>query len=351
MNTLPPLFTPPREGIEPPAWLEGVRRYQQSGYQRPPCPYNVVWRSGAVRCFNVTYEEAPLLPDTAPVVLLIPSLINRYYILDLNDDLSFARGLRAGGAHVYLLDWSDPTPADTTCDAGDYVTNYLVPLATFLTHLHDSALIPMGYCVGGLLALALTMLHPHMVNRLALLATPWDFHAPDYYMQERSGLHHTMLHSLRNTTPLVSGAYLSWLFYLAEPVTFEEKYRYFATLPEQGFDYQRFLAIEHWVNDTVPLTRAFAHTCLIDWAQHNHTARLKWRVAGEVIDPARITCPTFIAAPRHDRVVRSANALALAHAFSHCNVITPDTGHIGMMIGRNRLESLWYPLQTWIHPR
>ncbi len=37
----------------------------------------------------------------------------------------------------------------------------------------------LGYCMGGLLALALAILRPNDVTGLALFATPWDFHRPD----------------------------------------------------------------------------------------------------------------------------------------------------------------------------
>jgi hypothetical protein len=87
-STTLPFFSPPQAGNEPPVWLEGVRRYQQSGYCRPVCPYPVVWQQGAMRCLRVTTSEAAALPSDAPVILLIPSLINRYYIVDLTEELS-----------------------------------------------------------------------------------------------------------------------------------------------------------------------------------------------------------------------------------------------------------------------
>jgi hypothetical protein len=32
----------------------------------------------------------------------------------------------------------------------------------------------------------------------------------------------------------------------------------------------------------------------------------------------------------------------------NCKTHTPQTGHIGMMVGHNAEKSVWRPLETWI---
>jgi len=41
-------------------------------------------------------------------VLVIPSLINRHYILDLLSERSFVRFLRAAGLRPLVIDWGEP---------------------------------------------------------------------------------------------------------------------------------------------------------------------------------------------------------------------------------------------------
>src|SRR5438874_2062013 len=48
-------------------------------------------------------------PKHAHPILLIPSLINRHYVLDLMPGKSFAEWLVAQGHDVYCIDWGAPT--------------------------------------------------------------------------------------------------------------------------------------------------------------------------------------------------------------------------------------------------
>jgi polyhydroxyalkanoate synthase subunit PhaC len=343
-----PFFSPPQAGNEPPVWLEGVRRYQQSGYCRPDCPYPVMWQEGAIRCLKVTVPDVTPLAQDAPVVLLIPSLINRYYILDLTDELSLARHLCQSGSHVYIIDWAEPSAVEVAYDAGDYVTRIVLPLVVWLESQHAVPVTLMGYCIGGLLAMAAAVLNTARVARVVLLATPWDFDVHPRPDAKQQALHQMMFYVNHHTEHLFSGAYLSWLFYLADPRAFEEKYRQFSTLHTDSDGYKRFLAVEHWVNDTVPLTRAVAHTCLMDWAHHNRIAEGAWQVNGVGIVPEALQCPVLVVAPQRDRIVPPASALAMVPRLRNASVLSPDTGHIGMIIGSNRHHALWQPLTEWL---
>jgi polyhydroxyalkanoate synthase subunit PhaC len=329
--------------------LAGVRRYQQSGYVRPLCVFPVAWHSNNVRCVEVEENIMTPLDVDAPTVLLIPSLINRYYILDLTEELSLARALRRSGIRTYLLDWSEPTDDDAMMDSGDYVTRYLQPLLAWLHQKNGQPITVIGHCIGGLLALALTLLSPSQVKRLGLLATPWDFSHHPFPMKQWANASYMMGYGWEHEkASLFSGEYFSWLFYLADPVKFEEKYRYFLMLEEGSPAYERFIAVEHWVNDTVPLAKGVARNCLVDWARDNLTMQGGWRVQGEAINPANLQCPVFIAAPSHDRIVPCESARALAEVIPHGELIIPPSGHIGMIIGSKRNEVLLNPLIEWV---
>ena len=343
-----PAFILPAEAGKTPVWLEGVRRYQQNTYQRPACPHPVIWSLDNVRCFKMEDRHSVTFKEDTPVVLFIPSLINRYYILDLTEELSLLRYTHQNGIHSYCVDWGEPSEGDIS-DAEVYVTRYLNPLVAWLHEKHGRPVIVAGYCIGGLLALGLSVIAPMHVAALVLLATPWDFGAHPHGQEKIHRFHQAMAYVCCQARPTLSGAYISWLFYLADPETFAEKYRQFSALPEDSEAYRRFIAVEHWVNDTVPLTRPFAHNCLIDWAAENHTAKLQWRVQGNIVDPREITCPVFIAAPERDRIVPPGSARALFPLMKNATLLNPDTGHIGMIIGHKRVKGLWQPLIEWIH--
>ena len=62
----------------------------------------MLWRGGAARLLDYGRGAA------VPAVLIVPSLINRHYILDLLRERSFVRYLAAQGLRPLVLDWGEP---------------------------------------------------------------------------------------------------------------------------------------------------------------------------------------------------------------------------------------------------
>ena len=323
-------------------YLQGLKKIQEANFVRKQHNYEVIWGIDNVKCFLIDSFQ-----PNAPCLLVVPSLINRYYILDLNEQLSLVRHLSNSKINVFLLDWDEPSEKQASFDAGCYVLQYLLPLTKYISNHFQTKIHLMGYCIGGLLGLACSVLSPSMFKSLILLATPWDFNRNNYSEHIWSNFQQLITDNLCDNLPLISGAYLSWLFYLAEPVNFAEKYIKFNNLKEGSEAYFRFLAIENWVNDTVPLTSAFARNCLIDWAQNNATAKGEWLVDGNIITPDKVLCPSLIVAPQYDKIVTPENAIAIA-TMAQAQILSPATGHIGMIIGRERVKNLWQPLVEWI---
>src|SRR5205085_5023250 len=68
-------------------FLAGLEAYRRHPFRRAAARVPVVWRQGAVRLLDYGRGGA------GPAVLVIPSLINRYYVLDLLPGQSFLRHL------------------------------------------------------------------------------------------------------------------------------------------------------------------------------------------------------------------------------------------------------------------
>ena len=58
-------------------------------------------------------------------LLLVPSLINRHYVLDLLPGKSFAEAMVAAGHEVYIIDWGTPGPEDRYLSFDDITDHYL----------------------------------------------------------------------------------------------------------------------------------------------------------------------------------------------------------------------------------
>ena len=73
-------------------FLGGIKAYRHHPALRGLEPMPVLWQAGT----TLLRDYNPSMPQ-APVVLVIPSLINRYDILDLDRDHSFLRALAEQG--------------------------------------------------------------------------------------------------------------------------------------------------------------------------------------------------------------------------------------------------------------
>ena len=81
-------------------FVDGVAAYRRHPARRRMADYPVIWQQGTTRLLDCRGPG-----QSGPPVLLIPSLINRSYILDLTPRNSVVRGLGRRQVSVFMLDW------------------------------------------------------------------------------------------------------------------------------------------------------------------------------------------------------------------------------------------------------
>jgi len=322
--------------------LAGINRYLQTPYKRsiaePPC----IWKYGSARLLD--YGQV----NPGPVVLFVPSLINRYYILDLEAERSFLRFLAKQGFHPLVLDWGEPGKKEEKFDIEDYVSQVLLPAIDFLHKSSGKKIALAGYCMGGVLSLAATQLGGKKISSLSLFATPWDFHCKQFLPFVGGAPWQSAISRMIGKQKFLPAEMVQSLFYMTDPWVFENKFRRFFALDSASRAAKDFIALEHWVNDGIPMTARVARDCLLGWAQNNQLATGSWQLANKIVNPAKIKIPTFIAIPKNDHVVPFDCAWPLAQIMKHATILQPSSGHVGMMIGGRAKKELWQPFADWL---
>jgi polyhydroxyalkanoate synthase len=329
------------------AVLDGILAYRHSPYRRDLVTPPAIWAEGTTRLLD--YRGAASR-NSAPAVLVVPSLINRAYVLDLMADRSFMRFLAAAGIAPFLLDWDAPGPAEQRFALTDYIGRIERAVDLVAAETRGPPLL-LGYCMGGTLTAAAAAKRPRAQRALIALAAPWDFHAGQ---QAQAGLV-ALVHA--GAAPFIAALgqmpvdIIQSFFAALDPTLAIRKFARFATLPPQSEEARRFVALEDWLNDGVPLVAGAAQECLRSWYGANAPAAGAWRVGGTTIDPSSIAIPSLMLVPTHDRIVPPASAQALADRLPQVETWRPSLGHIGMMASAAAPQSLWQPLAEWVKSR
>jgi poly(3-hydroxyalkanoate) synthetase len=313
-----------------PALIAGIAAYRRHPYYRTLPDPPTIWTEGGSRMLDYG--------GTGPTVLVVPSLVNRAYVLDLAPERSMLRYLAAHGVRPILLDWGWPGATERSFDLTDYIAGRLERALSSL----PGPVILAGYCMGGLLALAAAQQQPERVRGLVLLATPWDFHAGQ-----------PPAPPIPNLPALLSGGTLpvdaiQTLFTMRDPDSIAAKFRAFPQLDPDSERARLFVALEDWLSDGVPLAAPAAQECLLGWYAENTPAKGTWRVNGDAVTPAASRLPTLVALPAEDRIVPPESARPLADIIPGAMLLQPAAGHVGMVVGRRAQQELWQPLLDWL---
>lgn len=332
-----------RAAMDYSVFLGGIAAYRAHPYRRNLAPPVAAASFGTACLLDYGCEGEAV----APPVLLIPSLINRGYILDLMEGASLARHLSAAGVRTFLLEWNAPDAEEAGFGLADLFEQRLLPGLDAVNDLAGAPAV-VGYCMGGLLALLLAQFAADRVAGLGLLATPWDFHA------ERAEQAHALTEMTRAWFPALEtlGHFpvdaLQALFAANDPMVATRKYTAFAGLDPASPEACRFVALEDWLNDGIPLPLPIARETIEGWYGRNAPASGDWRLNGEAIAPRSIAAPALAIIPDQDRIVPLASAMALARELPDAEIRIARAGHIGMMAGRRAARETWRPLLEWL---
>jgi polyhydroxyalkanoate synthase len=323
------------------AFLTGLERYARHPYRRDQPEAPVLWRAGSARLRD--YGPADGLP-----LLVVPSLVNRAYVLDLTAERSLLRFLSTQGLRPLLLEWDVPDAAERDFTLTDVVLRRLEPALDAACAAAKGPVGLLGYCMGGTLAAALAARRPDDIAGIAFLAAPWDFHADAPHQAEIGRMAATASLSVIASLGVLPVDGIQALFTTLDPLTALRKFSAFGRLDPNSAEAARFVALEDWLNDGIPLPGPVALECLAGWYGENTPGRGLWRIDGAPVRPEAIRRPSLHLIPARDRIVPPASARALAERIPGAERIEPALGHIGMVVAGGAEAQVWRPLAAWL---
>lgn len=306
--------------------LAGLRAYQDAPRQPVATMPAAVARDGRIRLRDYGGDGPP--------VVVVPSLINPPFVLDLAPDNSLLRWLATQGLRVLLVDWGTPTPDDRAMDLGDHAQAVARLCGTL-----DAAPLLVGYCLGGTVALAAAAFAP--VAGIALIATPWRFDGFGDAGRAAIADVWTAAQPTAERLGLLPMELLQSMFWQIDPARTVAKFVRFADLDPASAAAQTFTALEDWANGGAPIPYAAGRELFDDLFDADLPGRERWQVGGRTI-AAHPPVPMVEFVAENDRIVPADSAIGLPD-----RRIVP-AGHVGMIVGRRGRNVLWEPLAHWL---
>jgi len=325
--------------------IDGISQYHAHPYRRRAPDHPVLWQSGTTKLLDCH----PDADAAAPTLFLVPSLVNRAYILDLMPGRSLVAYLAEQGIRPLLLDWDGPGEAEKDFTLADYILRRICPALDAVHEMFPKCDLHLaGYCMGGTLALAAAEQRQHILKSFIALAAPWDFHADlDEHAKTLLGQQELWSNVLNGFGELPVDL-LQTLFTSLDPNLGLRKFSMFSKMDMTSERATEFVVLEDWLNDGIPLVKAVAAEVFDSWYGDNAPKQLQWKIDGQVVTPAKVIMPALIAVPKTDKIVPRLSALGMADMLPNAKVVTPPSGHIGMITSRQARAGLWQDLSDWI---
>ncbi|MBE3034302.1 MAG: class III poly(R)-hydroxyalkanoic acid synthase subunit PhaC [Actinobacteria bacterium] len=313
-------------------------------------PKEVVYQED--NCVLYHYEPKVDTPCAVPIVIVY-ALVNRPYIVDLQQDRSIVQNLLNLGLDIYLIDWGYADRGDMFLTMDDYINGYVDNCVNAVRKRHGlDAVNVLGICQGGTFSLCYASMHPKKVKNLITMVTPVDFSARDSLLNVWvQGLD---VDGMVDTLGNVPGDFMNGGFLMLKPFQLmAQKYVGIVSLLDQQQSMRSFLRMEKWIFDSPDQAGETFRQFIKDLFQDNKLIKGELEIGGERIDLGRVTMPVLNIYATEDHLVSPASSMVLERYVGSKDVTTLPFpgGHIGIYVSRRSQKDLAPAIASWVKER
>ena len=312
-------------------------------------PSEVIEMNGGPNLLH--YKSAAGQKQKTPI-LVIYSLINRYYILDLMPGYSVIDNLLNQGFDIYATDWGTPSSYDKDLTLENYAEEYIGNAVKKIKEVTGSEKVSLfGYCWGGIFALIYAASRPENIQTLILHATPVDIKEGETIIENWTS--HVNADRLVQTCGNVPGWMLNLAFLLRNPFEAVLKYPRYFSQPRSLDETAQFFAIETWLYDSRPIVGEVYKEIVNQVYKRNLLIVNKMKVAGKPVNLANVKMPILSIVGEKDDLVppQASRAIINAVGSKDKKLIEFPTGHVGLCISKEVHEKLWPEVGLWLAQR
>ena len=312
---------------------------------KPPVgttPSDVVHRENKWRLLR--YRPRPEGPKFKTPVLLVPSLINRHYVMDLLPGKSMAQDLVAAGHDVYVIDWGTPGDEDRYLSFDDICDRYL---GRAIRHVARSSerkkTHVLGYCLGGTLAAIHASVHQEHIASLLLLAAPVKFSDDGGLLTAWTQTPSFKVGDIVDGFGNVPWQLMQGAFHLLRPTLTLAKAVGLIDRAANDEFLNGFLAIETWGNDNISFPGECYRRYIEELYRGDALVKGTFTLSGKPAKLEAIACPVANIVFTHDNIVPAVSASALMDRIASRDrtLLELPGGHVGAVVSKAAQKKLW----------
>ncbi len=268
-----------------------------------------------------------------PPVLIIPSIINRWYVLDLLEGHSLVQALTEAGLRVYLLAWRDAHDGMGSIPLSNYISGFIQRAVQCVCRdAGVQQLTLLGQCLGGTFSLAYAARYPKQVGRLITLTTPVDF-SQESVLGTWSRRDVIDIDKIAATYPgVIPNAITYGAFPLLDPRALLSRHRLLFQMIENAEFVRIYQALDLWTSDHLPVACGALVGITRDLYQENLLWEGAWIIDGHAAQLKEIDCPVFNIRAAGDHIVPTPASEALTQKIDRIREFISPMGHITLIL-------------------
>jgi polyhydroxyalkanoate synthase len=292
-------------------------------------------------------------PTAKVPILIVYALVNRPYMVDLQDDRSLVRNLLARGEDVYLIDWGYPDGADRWLTLDDYINGYIDRAVDAVArHAGVGRINLLGICQGGAFSLCYAATHPDKVKNLVTMVTPVDFHTPDNMLS--NWVRELDVDLFVDTLGNVPADLMNLCYLMLKPVRLnQQKYVGLVDIFDDKAELENFLRMEKWIFDSPDQAGEAFRQFIKDFYQGNKLVNGGLVIGPHEVHLGNVTMPVLNIFAEQDHLVPPASSRVLGD-----HVGTDDYtqvafrgGHIGIYVSGRAQREVPGAIHDWLARR
>ncbi|WP_066299106.1 alpha/beta fold hydrolase [Bacillus sp. FJAT-29937] len=311
-------------------------------------PRKAIWKKNKA---TLWYYPAKQKKYNIPLILIY-SMVNQSFILDLGPGSSTIEAFVNEGFDVYLIDFGIPGYEDKDFTLTDYINGYIQKgVQRALRHSMAKEVTIIGYCLGGTLAAMYTAIAEEPVKNLILSVTPIDFSTfpifDKWLMAAQNG--HLDFDRLLETIGLVPAPFIeAGVRILTSPLY----YSHYLSLLNRSYDKEyvdHWRRFNHWTKSHIPFPSASLKQFKNDLLKGNKLIHGGIQINGKNVDLHNIYANMLVISSKYDRLVPEGLVYPVMDLVSSEDktYISLEGGHTGISLK----DGVPVYLRNWLHDR